>query len=93
MRGAFGTFAGEQPLGCWTLQKSFPGTKSSKNLDWKVRLKLFCGVNFQGLFGGVFFEGEGRIFVEEKDVEGKVGEGSRTHLGHLSPHWMTIPVG
>ena len=40
------------------LQKSFPGTKSSKNLDWKVRW-LFCGVNFQGLFGGVFFWGGG----------------------------------
>lgn len=58
------------------LQKSFPGTKSSKNLDWKVRW-LFCGVNFQGLFVEFFFgvRGEGRIFCWSEDVEGKVGEG------------------
>ena len=60
------------------LQKSFPGTKSSKNLDWKVRW-LFCGVNFQGLFGGVFFwggRGEGRIFVEAKMLKGRWVKGS-----------------
>lgn len=76
MRGAFGTFAGEQPLGVGPSEIVSVGSKSSKNLDWKVRW-LFCGV--------FFWSGEVRILVEAKMLKGRCVKGSEFILVIFHP--------